>query len=638
MYLGGNLMSKLSNRLSMKAKLMLGFSILIVIATAVAMFNFNKMNEIEAQMSHQNHEFQDQLLAKELKEKVQLLETLKMEILFTKDLGLAERYEEEAAQFDQYITQISESASTRDEREWRAKLKTVSSEYQNGFQQAFQIIQKGELQGEALDNRLKQIYDISAIYKNYIFEIVDNFNVSYAQTSERAMQQSNQMLEETSKVSLTAAGLMLIVTVIVSLLLYRSFIHPIRRLQFLVSKVSEGDLTQKINSNAKDELGTLSHMFDDMIDRVQAMLKNTQVIAASLNQHSRSFKDFSKATAEANSDIVKAIDEISYGAAQQAASSEQSVQLIHTVNDEINDITQFTDNMKETSKLAALNTEKGSQSVQALQTAATLSDEKMNLLNESMTMLAQKTQQIGIITQTISDISSQTHVLSLNAAIEAASAGSHGKGFAVIAGEVRKLAKESNKASEHISEIILELNKQMKTSGQHMDDVKDTLSSQSHKVEDTLQSFNLINDSMHLMVNQIEQIHLKIDHTKKGNKSLVDALQGMNAIAEETAAGVEEVNATSSQQDGQIKTIVTQANDINQLAMNLFDEINKFKVESEASQVLKLQSEEIKSTVVIDTKVNPKINKFSVEKTDFDDTSTIKTIKEPHKNKEKVLL
>ncbi len=574
-------MSTMFNRFSMKMKLVFGFSIIILISAAVAWIHNDKMNDIQSQMTAQNQEVQDQILAIQLKEKVQLLETMKMEIMFTKDLNLAGNYEREAAVFDQYITQIGETASNKDQREWRAKLKAVSSEYQNGFHQALNTIQEGNLEGEALDSRLKQIYDMSALYKDYIFEIVDQFNISYAETSQAAMEKSHRMLNEASQTSIIAAIVVLLFTVAVSIVLYRSFIHPIHKLQQTVTCIAEGDLTKKIHSTDRDELGHLSRSFDHMIDRVQGMLKNTQHIAASLHDHSDSFKQFSRATAEANADIVQAIHEMSCGAIQQAEDSEKSVQLLQEVNVEIHDITLFTDDMKETSELASLHTEQGAQSVRDLKTSADLTQEVVDQLSSSMVHLAQQTQHIGSISKTIAHLSGQTHVLALNAAIEAASAGSHGRGFAVIANEVRKLAKESNDAAQHITTIIMELKTLMDESEHHLSRVKDMVQSQHNKVNDTLLAFSSIHQSMSQTAEQIDQIHIRIEHTKQRNDNLVAMLQSVSAITEETAAGVEEVNATSGQQNGQIQAIVDQAEDMYELAMNLFAEINKFQMEDD---------------------------------------------------------
>ncbi|PJI52474.1 hypothetical protein CTI14_41675 [Methylobacterium radiotolerans] len=97
----------------------------------------------------------------------------------------------------------------------------------------------------------------------------------------------------------------------IAFLLIRSFMNPIQRLQHAVQKIAAGDLRHKINSSSQDELGKLSQNFDEMIDQVKGMLSNTQTIASSLTEHSRSFHEFSEATAAANQDIVRAIQEIS---------------------------------------------------------------------------------------------------------------------------------------------------------------------------------------------------------------------------------------------------------------------------------------------------------------------------------------
>ena len=137
-------------------------------------------------------------------------------------------------------------------------------------------------------------------------------------------------------------------------------------MQKAVSRIAAGDLTHTINSTAKDELGQLSNSFDQMINQVRLMLGATKGIASSLSAHSHEFHRFSQLTASANSDILKAIHEISTGADEQAMKTESSSMLIAELEAEIRDISAYTNEMKRSSDEAAVGTQQGTASVQAL--------------------------------------------------------------------------------------------------------------------------------------------------------------------------------------------------------------------------------------------------------------------------------
>jgi methyl-accepting chemotaxis protein len=343
--------------------------------------------------------------------------------------------------------------------------------------------------------------------------------------------------------------------------------------------MAAGDLRQQINSSSLDELGQLSQSFDHMTKQVRLMLGHTQHIASSLSEHAHSFHSFSQVTASANADVLKAIHEISSGTDEQATVSERSSMLIAELETEILHISQYTDLMKNTSMDASSNTRKGTSSIHELKEASEHSQQILKKVNEAMETLSSSSIQISKITRSITEISTQTNVLALNAAIEAARAGEHGKGFSVIADEVRGLSKQSNESSKMIEQITTMLQHQILDLQLIMGDAREYTVTQNNKVGETLNSFEGIEQSMQAITSQIEQIHDKIDQARIKNEKLVESVQLVAAIAQETASGVEEVNSTSIQQNDSILRIVEESDDILSLSQKLFEEISKFRID-----------------------------------------------------------
>jgi methyl-accepting chemotaxis protein len=453
--------------------------------------------------------------------------------------------------------------------------------YTGYFDGLVNTIQDEQLDPMAVLERIDELHTKALAMNKEMLETNEKLYLAAAENAEKAQDYSFDLLNMTSSMGAYAALLVFIFTLVIAVMLIRSFLNPINKLQVALRKIAEGDLRQQINSPYNDELGSLSHHFDHMVLRVREMLQQTQSVASSLATYSHSFQQSSSITAHTNQEIVSTIQEISVGAEQQAGQSEQSASLIQELEREVHEITEYTEVMLSTSQTANHNTRKGSESVIALREVSEHSRESVNKVYLALTKLSDQSKDISRITKSITNISNQTNILSLNAAIEAARAGAYGKGFAVIADEVRQLSDQTKESSVHISQIINELQAGMDQFQQYMLETKENLEDQDQKVAETLSSFEAIDESIVEISKQIGQIHDKVDMTQTMNRRLAESVHNVAAIAEETAAGVQEVNASSVQQDNAIRDIARQAVEIHEISQKLFNEINVFKINSD---------------------------------------------------------
>ncbi|NOU86933.1 HAMP domain-containing protein [Paenibacillus sp. LMG 31460] len=571
-------MKKIKINMTMRLKLIASFSGVLLIFLAVALFNLNQVNQIKKHMTDQNDKVELKVLALELKNMVQEMNIIASGLEISKKPEYIAKYNAKRKPYNDFIQKIGDTASTADQKKWRSQLIQLSVDYINNFDSAAKMVQDPNLKPTDLQINLLYLYNESQELKDKIFELVDKFYVTYAEAAEQAITNSTKALNESSRVMLIAFAIVVIVTIIIAFLIISSFTRPIIILQNAVSLIAAGDLSHTINSKSNDELGKLSNSFDHMIIQVRQMLNATMQIASSLSEHSHEFHRFSQLTASANTDILKAITEISTGADEQAMKTEQSSMIIAELEAEIRDITAYTYEMKRTSEEAASGTIQGTASVRALKSSSDQSQAVLQKVDAAMMTLSDSSKQIGAIIHSITEISTQTNVLALNAAIEAARAGEHGRGFSVIADEVRQLSQQTNDSSKTIGGIIQALQKQIKELQSSLIEARESAVAQNHRVADTLGSFEGIEQSMKGIIGQIEQIHVKIEHVQSKNDRLVNSVQFVAAIAQETAAGVEEVSSTSIQQDASIRRIAEESDDILELAQQLFAEISKFQI------------------------------------------------------------
>jgi methyl-accepting chemotaxis protein len=225
--------------------------------------------------------------------------------------------------------------------------------------------------------------------------------------------------------------------------------------------------------------------------------------------------------------------------------------------------------------------EKAREGNQAIQTAI----KQMNHIHETVhgsaeiiKGLEERSKEIGQITRVITDISSQTNLLALNAAIEAARAGEHGRGFAVVADEVRKLAKQSNESAKQISDLIsmiqVETNKavqSMKTTTKEVIEGIDVVNTAGTSFE---QIENVIKD----VVSQIQEVSSEVEQMAFGTGQVVESINMIAKVSEETASRTQNISTATEEQSASMEEISASASSLSIMAEELQMLIRKFKV------------------------------------------------------------
>lgn len=570
--------------LSMKWKLILVFSAITFIFLGVALYQGLKINQVELSMERQKTEMEKRITVQTITQLLQELDGLEKSLAESSDVELAGSFKDKQQQLTDEIANMDFEQETPASAELQL-LRTQAGEYAGLFGELVKTMEDESLDPLTVLEQIDALHMKALAVNQSMLETNGKLYDAAAGNAERAQDHSFALLDQTVSIVLYAAGGVFLFTLVLAWLLIRSFLGPVRRLQDALRQIADGDLRQQINSPYNDELGRLSYHFDHMVTRVREMLRQTLSVASSLADYSHSFQQSSSITADTNQDIVRTIQEISVGADQQAVQSEQSAVLLQELEREVDEITDHTDAMLTTSETANHNTRRGSETVTALQQISRHSRDSIGRVYQALEKLVEQSQDITRITNSITEISKQTNILSLNAAIEAARAGASGKGFAVIADEVRHLSVQTKDSSIHISEIIHELQNSMTDFQGYMLETKKSLEQQEHQVAETLASFEAIDGSITGISRQIGQIHHKVELTRKINSRLAVSIHSVASVAEQTAAGVQEVNASSTQQDKAIRDIARQAVEINEISQQLFTEINIFKIEEETGNV-----------------------------------------------------
>jgi methyl-accepting chemotaxis protein len=563
--------------LSMKAKLIFSFVALMSVFLLLFMFSVWQLYGIRSQMDNQHEAVKLKVLTLSIKQEVQELAALKYGVMVSRSLDDTKRYAVLREQVQSKIGQLGERVDTPELRKKHPMLSLVFGEYAQTFEAVTDMLQDSTAQLE-LSNRLQSLYSQSQAHQAYLFELVDEFYAFYEQSTEQATLESAEIMEETVQVSITIVSILFMIAGVLGALLIRSFIRPIGRLRHTVSLLAEGDLRNKIHSEASDELGELSKHFDHMIDRVRMMLGQTSSVANAITEQSEALREVTGKTAHANQEIVKALKEVSSGTDQQTSRIEEIVTFTSEVESNIADIAEYAGMMRKGGREAGETTKAGAQAVTELYNTAKLTATTYQNVFDTVQSLSANSVSINKIVHTIEEISSQTHVLALNAAIEAARAGEEGKGFSVIADQVRTLAAQVNESAKSISQMIKGIHEQIEQVSSRMVQARHDIQSQNEKIADTRNAFSAIEQSTLIMANHIGQIHEKVEQTHTRNKQLVRSVHFISNISQENASSIQEMASASEEQNQAISYIANQADEAHHMARLLLKEIHRFKM------------------------------------------------------------
>jgi methyl-accepting chemotaxis protein len=369
-----------------------------------------------------------------------------------------------------------------------------------------------------------------------------------------------------------------IIAVLTGVLISTDIDKTIKRIIKGLKMAAKGDLTVKFISPRKDE-------FHILINEIQNTFLNMKELIQQVNQLSKEVSDASINVSETSGgflksteDISTAMAEIEEGISHQAKDAEECLiqmdnlsQKIVLVSNNTREISRITDHAKMNIKEGTIVTEDLNSKTKSTIDITTV------IINE-IEKLAEKSLSINKIINVINDIANQTNLLSLNASIEAARAGEYGKGFSVVASEIRNLAEQSKGSVNDIRKIIDSIHEDTRSAVTIARKAEDVLLLQESAVKNTTNSYQNINESVEKLMLYLDYITDNVDNIEVARVSTLRAIENISAVLEEIAVASNTVNQTSNDQLASVETLNKSAVNLNKNAVYLFNAVHKFKV------------------------------------------------------------
>lgn len=390
---------------------------------------------------------------------------------------------------------------------------------------------------------------------------------------------------QVNMLSITLAILCLIVLVIISFAIWFSVMMTGRALSGEAAIIQEiGTLNftgrQRLERycGRKDEVGMIANAMKVLVDAMYNVVAGLKEKSGELQKTAGEMSENSASTSDAIRNVETAIQEISLGAGSQAAeTTNASERVIHIGS-------QIAETKEKSSRLSGVAERINHSSEEALQTLQILVkiNEKAKAAVEQINRQTLNTNdsvlKIRDAAQLITSIAEETNLLSLNASIEAARAGEQGSGFAVVAGQIKKLAEQSNDSAKYIDKIIEALLEESSRAVQVMNEVKEIMMKQSEHLEETKECFGEVGRNVEMTQSEISDIDRTISDMDEERGSVIDVVQSLTAIAEENAASTEESLASTEMVNGMIKEVAEVAKALEELADDIEKDISIFRV------------------------------------------------------------
>ncbi|HEY4624055.1 MAG TPA: methyl-accepting chemotaxis protein, partial [Solibacillus sp.] len=322
--------------------------------------------------------------------------------------------------------------------------------------------------------------------------------------------------------------IVLAIAFVVSSLLTARIIRPLDRMKKQITAIAagEGDLTKELDVTTKDEIGEVAQGFNQMIASLRTMMKQIAVTATDVTQASQSLTTSASTTSNATEQVTVTMQEVSTGAEQSVTSITESVTALQEMALGVQQVAETTATIADATSITSAEALEGNEALARVMQQMTTINQSSQQVATAIGKLDDQSNEIGTIVAVITGIADQTNLLALNAAIEAARAGEQGKGFAVVADEVRKLAEQSKHSADQIATLIAQIQQDTKSVIQAIEGNAEETATGMHVVVETQEGFAKIKQSIDNVNAQIHEV---------------------SAVTEQMSAGVEEITASTEE-------------------------------------------------------------------------------------------
>lgn len=363
-----------------------------------------------------------------------------------------------------------------------------------------------------------------------------------------------------------------------SFLFTRAFVRPLQEMNRQLRGIAEGegDLTKQLQINSKDEAGELAQSFNKMLTSLKSLMQQIAQTSQQVDISSDTLTSQSEQSAEMTRALASTLQDLAQGSKTTLHTTAESLTAMQEMAIGIQQVAETASTVSDAADVMGQEAAQGNDSLNRVMSQMTIINDSSDHVEKQVRILGEQSQQIGNIVDVITSIADQTNLLALNAAIEAARAGEQGKGFAVVADEVRKLAEQSKQSADQIAALILSI--------QHdTTNVITAISSNTKEtaagmevVDETKEAFQKIMQSIGGVSTQLHDISAVTEQMSASIEEVTASSEEMARIASRATDSSEHVTVTAKEQLASIEQMASSAKEMAQQADELQGLLKKF--------------------------------------------------------------
>lgn len=625
-------------RLNIRTKLIISFVVVVILTAVIGILGVN----LGASTNSHVNDLADNRMPKlefmgDLLNDLGAIRRFDIQIVLSASLndagGIADytkKYDDGVADVDKNCSEFFPKFTTDFAVKKVADFNTHWKSYKEIHNQVMDLINQGKMSEAIALQRVKSLAAFDTVIQD-----IDELKKHNDDNTQNAVKEA-QAVYNSERIKII---LIIIVAIVVSLGISFYMATSISRAVGLIAaaaeKIGDGDLTvEKIKIKTKDELLILANAFNKMVENLRHMVhqinntslavtntsnelalnsgeatKATQQVAQAIEQVAKGSTDQSASvgdTVKVVEQVAQAIEQIASGAQEQSRNVVNTTSMVTEMVGKIDEMAAGMEMVKQASEQSGAVAENGGKAVEKTVKGMIQVKEAVFETAQKIQELGERSQKIGEIIEVIDDIAEQTNLLALNAAIEAARAGEHGKGFAVVADEVRKLAERSGKATKEIAELINDIQRgttvaveSMQVGTREVEEGVNLAQVAGNSLQEIVAGVKLANSNVSKITGIISEIlsssqevstavnnvaaiteenSAATEEMSASAEQVNAAMQNIAAISEESASSAEEVSASTEELTASIEEIAASSEQLSGMAQDLQNLVAQFRV------------------------------------------------------------
>lgn len=379
--------------------------------------------------------------------------------------------------------------------------------------------------------------------------------------------------------TLIAVAICAVIAIVVGSVLASGISKAIRKVNRVLKKTSDGDLTGQISMKRKDEFNVLSSSITNMIGSMKDLILKMTNVSGHVSDSAVQVGTNSEVLLEVTKNITEAVDYINSGISQQAQDTESCLEQMNGLAERINVVHENTDEISEIAQEAQGAIENGMVIVANLGEKVQGTTEVTETIIREIRELNKESIAINSIIGTINEIAEQTNLLSLNASIEAARAGEAGRGFAVVSEEIRKLAEQSGNAGNQIGEIINHIQERLAATIETAGLAGESVAFQTEALNNTVDVFKNISQQVSKLAEDVEKITQSVGGIEQAKEDTMNAIESISTTSNQTESASEELARSTEKQLQAVEVLNDAVKQLQMDAEDLDTSVSIFKVQ-----------------------------------------------------------